>query len=76
MDQTNPAKLVTTAVGVAGGSALLAPVAVPTLHGLAGLAVVGLGLFTIGSVIYKAAGSMTGQSGKPQAKQATSTKII
>ncbi|MCG8345350.1 MAG: hypothetical protein MI685_09380 [Chlorobiales bacterium] len=58
MDQDNPAKIVTTAAGVVGGSALFAPVAVPTLHGLAGIAVVGLGIFAVGSVVYKAAGSL------------------
>ncbi|MBO8092388.1 MAG: hypothetical protein J7D60_03655 [Prosthecochloris sp.] len=59
MEQTNPAKLVTTAVGIAGGSALIAPVAVPALHGIAGIAIVGLGAVAVGSVVYKAAGSFT-----------------
>ncbi len=60
MYENNPAKIVTTAVGVAGGSVLFAPVAVPALHGLAGLAVVGLGVFAIGSVVSGAAGSLKG----------------
>ena len=60
MEQYNPAKIVTTAVGVAGGTALFAPVAVPTLHGLAGIAVVGLGIFAVGSVFKQAAGPFRG----------------
>ena len=68
MDQNNPAKIVTTAVGVAGGSALLAPVAVPTLHGLAGIAVVGLGIFAVGSVVCKAAESLKGTIDIPKSK--------
>ena len=68
MDQNNPAKIVTTAVGIAGGSALFAPVAVPTLHGLAGIAVVGFGVFAVGSVVNKAAGALMGTINTPKPK--------
>jgi hypothetical protein len=54
----NPANIVKTAAGVAGGSALIAPVAVPTLHGLAGVIVVGAGVFAVGSLVVKAAGAI------------------
>ncbi len=40
-------------IGVAAPAVLLAPVAVPVLHGLSGLAVVGLGLFAAGKVVTK-----------------------
>jgi len=56
MEQSSPVNQVVTAVGVAGGAALLAPIAAPTLHGLAGIAVVGLGVFATGSAVYNAAG--------------------
>ena len=38
-------------IGVSAPAVLLAPVAVPILHGLSGLAVVGLGLFAAGKVV-------------------------
>lgn len=60
MDQSNPAGMVKNIVGVAGGAALVAPVAPPLLHGLAGIAVVGLGAFAVGSLVMKAAESLTG----------------
>jgi hypothetical protein len=60
MFQPTPVKVVTTAVGVAGGSALIAPVAMPVLHGLAGIAVVGFGVFAVGSLAFKAAGALNG----------------
>ena len=67
MDASNPANMVKTAVGVAGGAALIAPaapvvapVAIPVLHGLAGIAVVGLGIFAVGSLVTKAAGAIGG----------------
>jgi hypothetical protein len=44
------------AIGIAGGSALLAPVAVPTLHGIAGIAVVGLGFYVSGSAVINTTG--------------------
>lgn len=45
-----------TASGLAGGAALLAPVAVPSLHGIAGIAVVGLGVYATGSAVVNVAG--------------------
>ncbi|ASQ90155.1 hypothetical protein CHL67_03715 [Prosthecochloris sp. GSB1] len=63
MDQTNPAKLVTTGAGIAGGAALIAPVAPPILHGLAGIAVVGLGVVAAGTLVKKATDALQG-SGK------------
>jgi hypothetical protein len=47
----NPVFSAVTAVGVAGGSALLAPIAVPALHGIAGVAVVGFGVYATGSAV-------------------------
>lgn len=55
MGQPDTATMMKRAAGVAGGAALLAPVAPPLLHGLAGLAVVGLGIFAAGSLVFKAA---------------------
>jgi hypothetical protein len=43
-----------TAVRVAGGDALLAPVAAPALHGIAGLAVVGFGVYATGAAVFNA----------------------
>ena len=50
----NPVTTAATAVGVAGGAVVLAPVAVPTLHGIAGLAVVGLGIYATGTAVVNA----------------------
>ena len=54
----NPVLTAATAVGVAGGGALLAPiaapVALPALHGIAGIAVVGLGVYATGSAVFNA----------------------
>ncbi len=43
--------MIKEALGVAAPAALLAPVAMPVLHGLTGIAVVGLGLFAAGKVV-------------------------
>ncbi len=59
MNLSNPLNIVKTAVGV-GGSLLAAPVAVPVLHGLAGIALVGVGLFAAGSLVAKTAGAIKG----------------
>jgi hypothetical protein len=58
MQQSNPADTVKKVVGIAGGSALIAPIAPPILHGIAGIAVIGLGLFAAGSLVMKATGSI------------------
>jgi hypothetical protein len=47
----NPVVSAVTAVGVAGGGALLAPIAAPALHGIAGVAVVGFGVYATGSAV-------------------------
>lgn len=63
--------MVKNAVGVAGGAALIAPVAPPLLHGLAGIAVVGLGIFAAGSLVFKAAEAFKGMDNplKPKGEQ-------
>ncbi len=50
----NPVTTTVTVVGLAGGSALLAPIAAPALHGIAGIAVVGLGVYATGSAVFNA----------------------
>lgn len=50
----NPITTAASAVGVVGGAIALAPVALPTLHGIAGIAVVGLGVYATGSAVVKA----------------------
>ncbi|NTV03060.1 MAG: hypothetical protein HGB04_09840 [Chlorobiaceae bacterium] len=59
MEQSNPSDMVKNVVGAAG-TALIAPIAPPILHGIAGIAVVGLGLFAAGSLIMKAGGAIGG----------------
>ena len=49
----NPVKIAVPAV-------LLAPVAVPILHGLTGIAVVGLGLFAAGTLVTKTVQALSG----------------
>lgn len=46
-------------VGVTAPAVLLAPIAAPVLHGLTGIAVVGLGLFAAGKVVSKTVGALT-----------------
>lgn len=55
-----------TAAGVAGAGALLSPVGLPILSGIAGIAVVGVGLFAVGTAAKKAAEMIAG--GLNQAK--------
>lgn len=50
----NPVSAAATAVGIAGGAALLAPVAVPSIHGIVGLAFVGFGIYATGSAVASA----------------------
>ena len=50
----NPVFAAATAAGVAGGGVLLAPLAplaAPALHGIAGVAVVGIGVYATGSAV-------------------------
>jgi hypothetical protein len=63
MNPSNPVTILKTAVGV-GGSVLAAPVAMPVLHGLAGIAVVGVSIFAVGSLVVKTAGAIKG-AGNP-----------
>lgn len=49
-----------TAAGVAGAGALLSPVGIPILQGLAGLAVVGAGIFVAGTAAKKVGEMITG----------------
>jgi hypothetical protein len=58
MNQPNPADIVKNVVGI-GGTVLLAPVAPPILHGLAGIAIVGFGAFAVGSLVMKAGSALT-----------------
>ncbi len=60
MEQTDPVKMAATGAGIAGGAALVAPVAPPLLHGLAGIAVVGLGVVAVGTLVMKATGALKG----------------
>jgi len=75
MNLSNPENMVKTAVGIAGGAALIAPaapvvvpVAMPVVHGLASVAVVGFSLFAVGSLAVKAAGALSsiGNTLKPK----------
>ncbi len=60
MGINNKEKTIKNAVGVAGGAVLLAPVGIPILHGLFGVAVVGLDLFAAGSLVAKSVNALTG----------------
>jgi hypothetical protein len=57
MDQ-NPIAMTLTTAGIATGAALLAPVvapvAAPAMHGIAGIAIVGLGVYASGSAVMNA----------------------
>jgi hypothetical protein len=55
--------MIPTPVKVAVPAVLLAPVAIPVLHGIAGIAVVGLGLFAAGTIVSKTVKAFTGNSG-------------
>jgi phosphoribosylcarboxyaminoimidazole (NCAIR) mutase len=58
-----------TAATVAGAGALLSPVGLPILQGLAGIAVAGIGIFAAGTAAMKAAemiGGAFGQAKPPQ----------
>lgn len=60
MEQPSQENLVKTAVGVAGGAALFSPMGMPIVHGLAGIAVVGLGIFAAGTIVMKTAEALKG----------------
>jgi hypothetical protein len=69
MEQPSQENLVKTAVGVAGGAALFSPVGMPIVHGLAGLAVAGLGIFAAGTIVVKAAEALTGMQNPLQKRE-------
>lgn len=54
MEHQNLIGSTATVLGIAGGAVLLAPIAAPTLHGIAGIAVVGMGVCTTGSALINA----------------------
>jgi len=56
----NSENMIPTPVKVAVPAALLAPVAIPVLHGIAGIAVVGLGIFAAGTIVSKTVKAFTG----------------
>ncbi|NTU68625.1 MAG: hypothetical protein HGB02_07080 [Chlorobiaceae bacterium] len=76
MEQGGRENMVKTAVGVAGGAALLSPVGMPVVHGLAGLAVAGLGIFTVGSLAFKAIGAVTGMENPLKSKKPVDREVI
>ncbi|TCD47134.1 hypothetical protein [Chlorobium sp. N1] len=52
-------------VAGAAGTALLLPLGMPIVHGVAGLAVAGLGIFAAGTAVTKVAGAVMGQIEPP-----------
>jgi hypothetical protein len=68
MIPSNPVNILKTAVGI-GGSALVAPVAIPVLQGLAGIAVVGAGIFAVGTIVMKTAGAIKGIGNPVKSKE-------
>jgi hypothetical protein len=59
MDQKIPEISIKKAVGVAGGAVLLAPVGMPILHGICGIAVAGLGLLAAGTLVSKTVSALS-----------------
>ncbi len=57
--------MIKQAIGVAAPAVLLAPIAVPILHGLTGIAVVGIGLFAAGTVVAKTVGALAPPPKRP-----------
>lgn len=74
MNLSNPVNIVKAAVGV-GGSLFAAPVAMPVLHGLAGVALVGAGLIAAGSLVAKTAGVINGH-GAPLIRKRVSNNTV
>ncbi len=58
-----------TAATVAGAGALLSPVGLPILQGLAGVAVVGLGIFAAGTTVMKVGEMISGGFGQSKTHQ-------
>ena len=79
MVPVNPNNMTKAAIGI-GGAALVSPalpvalpVAIPVLHGLAGIAVVGLGIFSVGSLVVKATGILNSKD-NPLSRKAEESK--
>ena len=58
-----------TAATVAGAGALLSPAGFPILQGIAGIAVVGLGIFAAGTAAMKVGEMISGTFGPSKGKQ-------
>jgi len=59
MDENNSEINIKKVVGVAGGAVLLAPVGMPILHGICGIAVAGLGLLAAGTLVTKTVSALS-----------------
>lgn len=64
--------MIPTPVKVALPATLLAPVAIPVLHGLAGIAVIGLGVFAAGTIVSKTVKAFTGNPAHKQSEDDSS----
>jgi hypothetical protein len=62
MADSNQENMLKTAAGVAGGALLFSPLGMPILHGVAGVAVIGLGIFAAGSLIGTVTEALSGGS--------------
>ena len=69
MEQGDQNNMVKTAIGVAGGAVLFSPICMPIIHGLAGIAVSGLGIFSVGSLAFKVIGAISGMENPLQPRQ-------
>jgi hypothetical protein len=58
-----------TAATVAGAGALLSPAGLPILQGIAGIAVVGVGIFAAGTAAMKAAEFISGNFNQSKSSQ-------
>jgi len=74
MDQNNSEIDIKKVVGVAGGAVLLAPVGMPILHGICGIAVAGLGLLAAGTLVTKTVSALSADM-KPQNPEEDSFSI-
>lgn len=75
MDQ-NPITLTLTTAGIATGAALLAPVAAPAMHGIAGIAVVGFGVYASGSAVMSATTFLNEKANELLKDGASATRLI
>ena len=65
MDQNNQVENIKNAVGLAGGAVLLVPIGAPILHALSGIAVAGLSIFAVGTLVVKTVTALTGAPPPP-----------